>query len=89
VGENVDDSLNSIEIRHRDAILSAGFDPAAFLFESQLASWQQRGWYRDDEAQRFLRTLSTWSPSRFELIELLPLYYFADKNIRMMQAHVS
>lgn len=82
------DNLNRIEIRHRDAIVDAGLKPEDFLFRAQLTEWRKAGFWRSGDELQFMHNIATWAPSRFELIELIPLYYYADRHIRMMQ-HLS
>jgi hypothetical protein len=82
--DSSDEPLNSIEIRHRDAILAAGHDPAGFLFDAQLTA-KLRGGYLTGEDAQIIRGLRASAGSRFELVELLPLYHVASENIRTMQ----
>lgn len=81
-----DQPLNSIEIRHRDAIIRAGLDPEDFLFEAQLAALRPEDGWITEEAVQAIRDLRGWASSRFELVELLTLYHSADENIRTMQS---
>lgn len=83
--QNATGRLKTIEDRHREAIENAGLNPADFLFEAQLERARDSGFWGDDADVEFICRLVDWSPSRYELIELLPLYYFADKHIRVMQ----
>jgi hypothetical protein len=79
-----DGPLNSIEIRHRDAILAAGLDPADFLFDAQLSTLTRDGGLTKGDAKA-IHDLRGWASSRYEPVELLPLYYAASENIRTMQ----
>lgn len=79
-------TLNRIERRHHEAIVELGRNPEDLLFEAQLAGWRKAGFWLEDEEFAFIRSLGEWAPSRYELLELLPLYWAADRHIRRMQA---
>jgi hypothetical protein len=77
---------NEIEARHLDAIARFGHESGEFTFDTQLARLRRLSTPWTDESERAMRKLDNWSPSRFELIELLPLYHGAAQAIRTMQA---
>lgn len=84
---NLDPPLNDVERRHSDAIRAVGNDPADWLIESQLATWEQNhGWPLTSEQAAEARRLSGEAASRFELAECLELYSLAAAHIRTMQA---
>lgn len=83
---NSDVPLNAVERRQNDAIVAAGNDPADWLIEPQLATWEQRsGWPLTPELAAELRRLSGEAASRFELVERLQVYSLAEACIRTMQ----
>jgi hypothetical protein len=76
---------NEIEACHLDAIRRFGNSAIDFTFESQVERVRQieKPWSPEREA--YWRSFSSWSPSRFELIELIPFYAFAGAAVRTMR----
>lgn len=80
-------TLNSVEQKHRDAILAAGNNPTDWLIGSQIASWDERhGWSLGAAEAAELRRLSKGASSRYEIAEMLQLYSIAESSIQLMQS---
>ena len=76
---------NAIEAKHLEALHRFGHAAADWTFENQLPHYRSLCHDWTDAAELRLQKLSSWSPSRFELIELIPLYYFASENVKTMR----
>ncbi|MGD0294772.1 MAG: hypothetical protein ABSB30_13050 [Terracidiphilus sp.] len=73
---------NRIEEEHLKALKRFGYQPTDWTFERQLSALRKKfpDWKTDG-----MQSLSRWSPSRFEFVELVPLYYLATTHIQTMQ----
>jgi hypothetical protein len=76
---------NPIETRHLEALRRFGHNPDEWVFEKQLPHFRSLYKEWDNELETMIRQHSTWSPSRFELIELIPLYHFTSEYVQTMQ----
>lgn len=78
---------NAIEARHLETIASLGLDPAFFLFEAQFQrQYRNQG---SAAALELIRAARAWTPSRFELVELLHYYYLASLDVAKMREMAS
>jgi hypothetical protein len=75
----------SCEAKHLTKIKQLGADPGAFEFDRQLDRLRSTSAEWHDEAESYFSSLKSWSFSRYELVDLIPLFHEAHVHIDVAQ----